>query len=272
MSSIPDLAEHFECPCCFEYILPPIWQCIRGHLICTSCKDKVSLCPTCQQKLDPISRNLTLEKISESLQFPCKYNCVKMLHIFEKILHEDECPLRPFNCPLDGLEKCRNWKGDKNEVINHLFSNHTVSQRIYKDGVELRTEIDRIKFTSSPNANGIFKVKVFVVNMGSEVFIMIVTYSFKNSGYSNFLTIQKIDTVEHSARYKYSVSLEGPDRKLSFEGRCNSLHENIAKIYKDKNCLTFDETTALKWINLVPSTNGEDERKIHKFTVKIVQI
>ena len=145
MSSIPDWLQHFEYPCCYEYILPPIWQCKQGHLICTSCKNKVLSCPTCRGTLDTI-RCLALEKISESLQFPCKYDCDKMLHTSEKLQHEDECQLHPFNCPMDGYNNCQNWKGDRNAVVKHLLSHHTVNQRIYyKYGFVLRHQPDPVR-------------------------------------------------------------------------------------------------------------------------------
>lgn len=37
-ASNSDLASLFECPVCFDYVLPPILQCQSGHLVgCTPC-------------------------------------------------------------------------------------------------------------------------------------------------------------------------------------------------------------------------------------------
>lgn len=33
-ASNSDLASLFECPVCFDYVLPPILQCQSGHLVC----------------------------------------------------------------------------------------------------------------------------------------------------------------------------------------------------------------------------------------------
>lgn len=33
LTSATDLASFFECPVCFEYVLPPILQCPSGHLV-----------------------------------------------------------------------------------------------------------------------------------------------------------------------------------------------------------------------------------------------
>lgn len=40
-----ELAALFECPVCFEIVLPPIMQCQVGHLVCASCRPKLSCCP-----------------------------------------------------------------------------------------------------------------------------------------------------------------------------------------------------------------------------------
>lgn len=46
-----DLASLFECPVCFDYVLPPIIQCQSGHLVCSNCRPKLTCCPTCRGPL-----------------------------------------------------------------------------------------------------------------------------------------------------------------------------------------------------------------------------
>lgn len=46
-----DLASLFECPVCFDYVLPPILQCQSGHLVCSNCRPKLTGCPTCRGPL-----------------------------------------------------------------------------------------------------------------------------------------------------------------------------------------------------------------------------
>ena len=46
-----DLATLFECPVCFDYVLPPIIQCQSGHLVCANCRPKLNCCPTCRGPL-----------------------------------------------------------------------------------------------------------------------------------------------------------------------------------------------------------------------------
>ena len=57
-----ELAALFECPVCFDYVLPPILQCNSGHLVCSSCRPKLACCPSCRGPL-PVVRNLAMEKV-----------------------------------------------------------------------------------------------------------------------------------------------------------------------------------------------------------------
>lgn len=67
-----ELQVLFECPVCFDYVLPPILQCQAGHLVCNQCRQKLSCCPTCRGPLTPSIRNLAMEKVASTLPFPCK--------------------------------------------------------------------------------------------------------------------------------------------------------------------------------------------------------
>ena len=79
-----DLASLFECPVCFDYVLPPILQCHAGHLVCSNCRPKLTCCPTCRGQLGGNIRNLAMEKVASTVMFPCKYSsggcAVSLLH------------------------------------------------------------------------------------------------------------------------------------------------------------------------------------------------
>ena len=79
-----DLASLFECPVCFDYVLPPILQCHAGHLVCSNCRPKLTCCPTCRRRLRGNIRNLAMEKVASTVMFPCKYSSggcgVSLLH------------------------------------------------------------------------------------------------------------------------------------------------------------------------------------------------
>lgn len=82
-----ELTALFECPVCFDYVLPPILQCQAGHLVCNQCRQKLSCCPTCRGPLTPSIRNLAMEKVASTLPFPCKVrnHRVKILNSKQKV-------------------------------------------------------------------------------------------------------------------------------------------------------------------------------------------
>lgn len=59
-SNNTDLASLFECPVCFDYVLPPIIQCQSGHLVCANCRPKLTCCPTCRGPLGMFVNNFFL--------------------------------------------------------------------------------------------------------------------------------------------------------------------------------------------------------------------
>ena len=114
---LQELINLFECPVCFDYALPPILQCQSGHIVCSNCRPKLTCCPSCRSPLTNI-RNLSMEKLANSVQFPCKYisnGCKEMMHHEKKHEHEDACELRPYNCPCPGAS-CK-WQGALDQVM-----------------------------------------------------------------------------------------------------------------------------------------------------------
>ena len=92
-----DLVNLFECPVCFDFALPPILQCQLGHIVCSQCRQKLSSCPTCRGPLGNI-RNLGMEKVADTILFPCKYQtngCQLNLTHKLKLEHEESCDFRP---------------------------------------------------------------------------------------------------------------------------------------------------------------------------------
>lgn len=102
-----ELASLFECPVCFEYILPPILQCQNGHLVCQACRKMITTCPTCRIQITSNIRNLQMEKVASSVFFPCKYSilgCKNQLLYQDKPGHEEVCGHKPYICPCPGRQ------------------------------------------------------------------------------------------------------------------------------------------------------------------------
>jgi len=112
----------FECPVCFEHIVPPIYQCLHGHLICNKCVVMCENCPTCRNHFN-IQRNLYMEKVSYLIKFPCRNTltgCNQQMFIGPKEIHEQECCFRHYQCFFNNCA----WKGYQHELHSHMTKNH----------------------------------------------------------------------------------------------------------------------------------------------------
>ena len=43
-----NMEEELQCPICFETARSPVYQCPEGHIICHSCRPRVTRCPVCR--------------------------------------------------------------------------------------------------------------------------------------------------------------------------------------------------------------------------------
>ncbi|XP_030767649.1 uncharacterized protein LOC115891340 isoform X2 [Sitophilus oryzae] len=118
-----DLLSELECPVCFYYMIPPIYQCERGHGICNICQPKMKECPQCKGNFIQ-APNRNLENIAMKMEYPCKYpNCkfvAKPKYIKE---HEVSCIFGTFDCPLKDFEDCTGHFSF-NELYDHIKQNH----------------------------------------------------------------------------------------------------------------------------------------------------
>lgn len=62
-----------------DYVLPPILQYSSGHLVCISCRSKLTCCPTCCGSLANIC-NLAMEKVAWNVKFPWKHSSKALRH------------------------------------------------------------------------------------------------------------------------------------------------------------------------------------------------
>ncbi|GJN05961.1 hypothetical protein PR202_ga23640 [Eleusine coracana subsp. coracana] len=114
-----------DCPVCLDPLRPPIFQCSVGHIICSTCRQKLinpKKCHYCSSKSD-FNRCYGIEKIVESIQVPCsnaKYGCAEKTIYYEKEYHEKECPLAPCFCPEMGCS----FAGSTQLLLEHFIADH----------------------------------------------------------------------------------------------------------------------------------------------------
>ncbi|KZS21981.1 e3 ubiquitin protein ligase siah1 [Daphnia magna] len=70
---IDALLRLFTCPGCGNPAnKPPLFQCVKGHVACSSCSVKCrGSCPTCRQRMTT-ERNFWMEEASTCIIFPLR--------------------------------------------------------------------------------------------------------------------------------------------------------------------------------------------------------
>lgn len=231
-----DLASLFECPVCFDYVLPPILQCQSGHLVCSSCRPKLTCCPTCRGPLGNI-RNLAMEKVASTVLFPCKYStsgCSMSLLHPQKADHEELCEHRPYSCPCPGAS-CK-WQGALEQVMPHLMMAHkSITTLQGEDIVFLATDINL------PGAVD----WVMMQSCFGHHFMLVLEKQEKFDGHTQFFAIvQLIGSRKQAEHFAYRLELNGHRRRLTWEAMPRSIHEGVSTSILNSDCLVFDTSIA----------------------------
>ncbi|KAF8412110.1 hypothetical protein HHK36_000065 [Tetracentron sinense] len=216
--------ELLECPVCTNSMYPPIHQCHNGHTLCSTCKTRVhNQCPTCRQELGDI-RCLALEKVAESLEFPCKYyslGCPEIFPYYSKLKHEAQCNYRPYNCPYAG-SKC-SVVGDIPFLVAHLRDDHkvdmhtgcTFNHRYVKSNPR---EVENATWMLTPSMGRLPVYMAFLRFMGDET---------------------------DARNFSYSLEVGGNGRKLTWEGNPRSIRDSHRKVRDSHDGLIIQRNMAL---------------------------
>ena len=143
-TSHPSSKIQFKLLSRLEILTFVFFQCHAGHLVCSSCRPKLTCCPTCRGQLGGNIRNLAMEKVASTVMFPCRYQssgCALSLLHTEKTDHEEACEYRPYSCPCPGAS-CK-WQGSLEQVMSHLMQVHkSITTLQGEDIVFLATDIN----------------------------------------------------------------------------------------------------------------------------------
>ncbi|XP_053436111.1 E3 ubiquitin-protein ligase SIAH1-like [Nycticebus coucang] len=235
-ASNSDLASLFECVVCFDYVLPPIFQCQRGHLFCSNCRQKLTSCPTCWGPLGTI-RNLAMEKVANSVLFPCKYassGCEITLPPKEKADHEELCEFKPYFCPCPGVS-CK-WQGSLDAVMPHLMHQHKPLTAPQGENILfLATDI---------NVPGAVDWVMMQSCFGFHFMVVLEKQENYNGQEQFFAILQLIGTAKQAENFAYRLELTGHRRRLTWEATPLSIQERIATAMMKSDCLVFDTSIA----------------------------
>lgn len=222
----------FECPVCTDTVLPPILQCVNGHLLCANCRKEVTTCPVCRCP-PPDIRNLGLEKLCEKVKFPCKYKsvgCPSRLSAADKLRHQESCDFRSFRCPYPS-GKC-GWQGWPHEVRAHLVSLHPHVSTFQGEEMVLRV-----------NANGADVIAYWIRLQlcFDHEFMMVLRRSYLGEGLWRFCAVMLLlGASDASDRFAYHLEFSGPDGRCAYEGMPLYISDSVAAAMDNGDCLQFE--------------------------------
>lgn len=229
----PDSVDSlFECPVCSDTVLPPILQCRNGHLLCSNCRKNVTSCPVCRSPLGDI-RNLSLEKLSEKVRFPCKFKvmgCPLRLSAADKLRHQENCDFRPFRCPYPSRQ-CE-WHGWPHEVRMHLVSSHQHVSTFQGEEMMLRV-----------NANGADAIAYWVrlqLCFDREFMLVLRRTSIGDELWQFCAVMQALGPADASDRFAYHIAYNGLDGGCAHEGMPLAIEDSVEVAMDNGDCLHFE--------------------------------
>lgn len=228
------LVSLLECPVCFGYMMPPIMQCSRGHLICSACRNKLNVCPVCRVPMSNI-RNLAMEKVGSKLIFPCKhacYGCRQRLSYTDKKAHEEDCEHRPYFCPYPD-EKCV-WQGALKDVYKHFVSTH--QNVITMEGTDI------IFLATNVNQVGALDWTMIQSCHGRHFLLSLEKVQLGEGCQQYFAACRMIGTMRDAADFDYLISLESNNRTLKWKSKPRSIRESFVT-YTNADFLVLNKST-----------------------------
>ncbi|KAG1334228.1 E3 ubiquitin-protein ligase SINAT2 [Cocos nucifera] len=237
--STKGVLDLFQCPVCSCSMYPPILQCPNGHTLCSKCKSRVNnRCPSCHHEINNI-RCLALEKIAQSLDFPCSYQsqgCHEIFPYQDRLRHEHQCKFRPYNCPYAGSE-C-SVTGDISTLMLHLTNDHKVDLHV---GCTFNHRYVKSKPLEVQNATWMLTVfscfdKHFCLHF--EAFQL-----GTEPVYIAFL--QFMGEEDEAKDFSYSLEVGGNRRKLIWQGVPRSIRDSHRRVRDSHDGLLIPRNLAL---------------------------
>jgi E3 ubiquitin-protein ligase SIAH1 len=233
------LLKALECSRCKKYLVPPISFCEGGHNICSGCRPELSRCPECQQPYLR-STNQTLENVVRQVSFPCIYKKVGCqesfpIHLMQE--HEEDCPYRPYNCPviLPEHRRCQ-WKGPRLAMKQHIQSCHKAN--IWEGtGVYSKKQL-MVSSTGIHNDVVITFGEVFYVHFRGQNnnyygFVKYIGPKRNAKRYRSTISIVSMDGNEFLTSCYITNNFQEANEDIIATGKCLKLHYDVIRKFLD---------------------------------------
>jgi len=242
--SAEELKDVLECPVCLKVPRqPPIYQCERGHCICSVCHAKLTNCPVCRIPLGK-TRSLIFEKVLSKMPHSCKfsdYGC-KLEHTKTQLeTHEKDCGYRLVNC----VDLACQTQVPMAQLVEHMKKDHEREDFVH---TESNTYRSHFIVQSSDFTGEIMWISDHIVFEDRHFF----RECCRSKDGQWFVWVYMIGSRKECEEYIYTVKIMSDDREeeLMYRGRCVPLDVAKEKLVQVGNCLIFPDSTAKRfWAN-----------------------
>ena len=125
-----EVIDLFECPVCYNYMTPPINQCVNGHLVCHDCFPECKKSPVCKAPKSK-TENLAMHKLTHMICYPCN-KVYKTYFNFSGIFYTISKHSGPKNLKKSRQKKTRVIKQIKKISVNlHFLAVFPVQKLIF---------------------------------------------------------------------------------------------------------------------------------------------
>lgn len=237
-----ELASVFECPVCLDLIMPPIVQCVNGHLLCSPCSMKISsVCPLCREQISHV-RALAMEKVAGKLPYPCKYSsngCTAQALLNQKLDHERTCDFRTCPCIFTEEATCT-WIGTAEAMVAHV-------REVHQDCPIVNG--DKMKFVANnvdSRGPGVWKK---VQSCLDQIFVVVLSRECNHVN-QFYLLVQILGTLKESEKFVCQLKVRGEGRLLTWSSPPSSIVEGVEAVIARRDCLVFGAQTFTRDGNL----------------------
>ncbi|CAN6340660.1 unnamed protein product [Urochloa humidicola] len=118
-----------NCVVCHLPLKPPIFQCIKGHAVCPSCREETKKIAggnswRCHASSGScFLPSHAMDRLVESVRVPCPHaahGCAARLAYYDRRSHGEACPYAPRVCPFNDCD----FAGAMGALLDHLAGAH----------------------------------------------------------------------------------------------------------------------------------------------------
>lgn len=226
-----ELVSVFECPVCLDPVMPPIAQCVNGHLLCFPCRNKITACPLCRGGISSV-RALAMEKVTERLPYPCKYSdhgCTAQPILLEKRDHEKTCDFR--SCPCVFTAEACKWTGLPKNMMAHIREAHQSLSIVRGEKAEFVVHDGKIPRSYERRT---------VQSCFGQHFVVVLAMQHV-SGFNLFhALVMIVNTPKEAQNFTYQLEMRDGDRTLTWTSRPSSVLEGVEAAMARGDSLVFD--------------------------------